>query len=215
MATKNTDTDTDTDTDLPPIQLLLPHVLTADHDGQTHAWLNAFCLLTMTPGAGTVEVTGKVLVGERYSDNVRLLQHLNDALDPSAVLAGYDLDETIAKLGRLPIDAEDSAPALDLLGKLHAMIENQCVIDMGCSEALRRSVRDHAAIQELELVDEIDSSNPDRLASALRDMAGACLLALSDAYVPAKLEMDLIIAWTIWHREQAVSSHSAVSLTSS
>lgn len=197
-----TETITDTTADLPPIQLLIPHVLSAEHDGDRHAWLHAFCLLTITPLADTVELTGEVRLGHRYAENWELVQHLADALDPTAVLAGHDLDSAINRLGRLPIDAREPASALTLLSKLEAMIDNQCCLDVGCTEDMRIIVHNSAIAHDLELHAELDEGNLDQLAIALRDKAGACVLALGECYIREDLQSQLIAAWHHWHRTQ-------------
>lgn len=195
-------TDTNTTAELPPIQLLIPHVLSAEHDGDRHAWLHAFCLATITPRMGTVELTGEVRIGHRYAENLDLVQHLVDALDSTAVLAGYDLDSAINQMGRLPLGAREQAPALALLSKLEAMIEHQLPLDVGCSEDMRIMVHNNAIAHDLELHAELDRCNLDQLAISLRDKAGACVLALADIYIPDDLQPQVIAAWRRWHRTQ-------------
>lgn len=197
-----TDTITDTTADLPPIQLLIAHVLSAEHDGDKHAWLHAFCLLTITPLADSVKLTGEVRLGHRYAENWELVQHLADALDPTAVLAGYDLDTAINRLGRLPIDARKPASALALLNKLEAMIDNQCCLDVGCTDDMRIMVHNSAIAHGLELHAELNQCSLEQLAIALSDKAGACVLALGECYIPEDLQPQLIAAWRHWHRNQ-------------
>lgn len=212
-------TNDDTRALLPPIQLLLAACPITDQPGDRYAWLHGFCCLTIQPGPYTVEVTGEVRIGHRYAENVDLISYLSEALNPDAVLAGYDLDDTISRLGRLPIDAEQSAPALALLNKLRAMIEGHPPLDLGCDEDGKIMVHNQSVAHNLEVSDAFDlfdetltvggveirschnHGNSARLAAELADTAGACLLAVRQCYLPEELGADLIAAWERWRRD--------------
>lgn len=198
----NTNTDTNVATDLTTIQVLVPLVLSAENDGNLHTWLSAFCLMTITPGPGTVQLTGQVHIGYRYDENTEMVQHLADALDPTAALAGYDLDNAIAQLGQLPSDSTAPAPSLEVLEKLQAMTEHQLPLDVGCDEDTRFLVHANAVVHGLKMNANPGQGNLDQLALSLRDRAGAIVIALGDLYIPAALQPHLIAAWQRWHRTQ-------------
>lgn len=210
-----------TGADLPPIQLLLAACPATDQPGDRYAWLQAFCLLTIQPGQHTLEVAGEVRIGHRHAETPDLVAYLAEALDPTATLAGYDLDDTISRLGRLPIDADQPAPALALLRKLRAMIDSRPPLDVGCNEDTRTTVHNQSVAHDLEFRDEFDifddvltiggveirgvhdNANAASLAVELADTAGACLLALGETYLPEELGPQLLAAWQEWRRCQA------------
>ena len=105
-----------------PIQVLaIDCPIVGDPDPRL-AWLQAYVLVTIQPTDDDTPVTGTVVIGERYADEMRLITSLEAALDPGAVLAGCELTEMVGRLGRLPIEASNSKPALALLDKLEAML---------------------------------------------------------------------------------------------
>jgi hypothetical protein len=213
-------TNDDTRAELPPIQLLIAACPITDQPGDRYAWLHGYCLLTIQPGPHNVDVTGEVRIGHRYAENADLVRHLADALDPGAVLAGYDLDDTISRLGRLPIDADQPATALALLAKLKAMIEAHPPLDVGCDEDSKIMVHNQSVAHDLEASENFDlfdetlavggveirschnRGNPKRLAVELADTAGACVLALGECYLPEELGPQLLAAWQRWRRSQ-------------
>lgn len=204
---------------LPPIQLLIAACQATNHVGARYAWLNGFCLLTIQPRQDSVELTGEVRIGHRFAENANLVRCLADALDPGAVLAGRDLDYTISRLGRLPIDADQPAHSLALLGKLAEMLEGHPPIDVGCDEDARNLVHNHAAEHSLEIdwgddwnEDDDDAADweeiirservlePGPLSRELADTAGACLLAIGDCWLGDELKPHLLATWESWRR---------------
>lgn len=189
----------DTPAHLPPIQLLVPLCLSADDCGERHTWLEAYALMTITPQGTALQFDGEIHIGNRYVDDPAFVQHLADALDPAAVLAGFDLDTMIRELGRLPLDVEEPGPALEMLGKLNAMLEEHPPIDLDCNDDARSAVRRHAEANGLTLDVPAGQCNRHEIARAIADHAGAYVLALAEQFIPAALEMRLIGAWADWH----------------
>ncbi|GGD91491.1 hypothetical protein GCM10011515_08950 [Tsuneonella deserti] len=213
-------TNNDIPADLPPIQLLITACPATDDPGDRYAWLNGFCLLTIQPRHHTVELTGEVRVGHRHAENAALVRYLAEAIDEEAVLAGYDLHDTISRLGRLPIGADQPTPAIALLSKLKRMLEAHVPLDVGWNDDTRRTVHNLSVEHDLELSGDIapycearvvgdeaiDRSHAregnDPLAVELADNAGACLLALGETYLPEELGPQIIAAWQRWRRSQ-------------
>lgn len=185
---------------MPPIQLLVPTCMSAEHSGDRYTWFHGFCLLTVRPTNSTVTLTGEVCVGHRVSENRMFVQHLANALDPDAVLAGYELDTAIDRLGRLPLDAADPVPAIELLSKLRAMLENHTPIDLAGDWDSQLEVQNQGNARDLRREFVADECNPQQLARNLADYASACLLALGELYLPEVLQPKLIAAWEAWHR---------------
>ena len=185
---------------IPAIQLLVPTCMSAEHRGDRYTWLHGFCLLTVQPTNSSVTLTGDVYVGHRMSENRDFVQHLANALDPDAVLAGYDLDTAIDILGRLPLDAADPVPAIELMSKLSAMLENHSPIDLAGDCDSQLEVQNQGNARDLRREFEVDECNPRQLARNLADHASACLLALGELYLPEVLQPKLIAAWEAWLR---------------
>jgi hypothetical protein len=214
-------TNDDMSAELPPIQLLIAACPATDEPGDRYAWLTGFCLVTIQPREHTVELSGEVRIGHRHAENASLVRHLAEALDEDAVIAGYDLDDTISRLGRLPLGADQPAPALALLSKLSSMLQAHPPLDVGWNEDSRRTVRNLSDAHNLELSAAIDpyrglpiaardttnrsypSHYPDPLPVELVDTAGACLLALGEYYLPEELGPQLVAAWQRWRRLHA------------
>ncbi len=213
-------TQDDTKMERSPIQLLIAACPATNEPGYRYAWLNGFALLTILPGEHSVELTGEVRIGHRHAENADLVRYLADALDPSAVLAGYDLDDTISRLGRLPIDADRPEPAVALLTKLRAMVDGHPPLDVGCDEDAKEMVHNQSVTHSLRLGGDISYFDEDRivgpekirldrgnndsdpLALELTDTACACVLALGECYLPDELGPQLFAAWHRWRRSQ-------------
>ena len=201
---------------LPPIQLLITACAATNNSGMRLGWLHGYCLLTYTPTGPGLRVEGDVRVGEFFSENLPVIQDLADALDPAAVLAGYDLTATISQLGRLPIEANDPAPALDLLAKLRSMLERQCPIELALTSDSQTEVAVQAVCNQLGSAEGLDDpelgslldfgkpisgydhADPHRLAIDLADMAGACMLALGNLCLADELRPLLETAMQKW-----------------
>ena len=188
---------------LPAIQLLIPSCIIVD-EGQTQlAWLDSYCLVTYSPGAANLKLDGVVRIGERFAENLEMIRDLTDALDPQAQLAGYDLTSVIGQLGRLPIEANDPQPALDLLAKIKAMLDMCDPIDLAIdvnsqTEVTVQLSRNHLgedntrAVPDLELGEigllaNPDYSNPYSIAADLTELASAYMLAIGQLYIPEEL----------------------------
>ena len=188
---------------LPAIQLLIPSCVIVD-EGQTQlAWLDGYCLVTYIPGDANVKVDGVVRIGERFAENLEIIRDLTDALDPQAQLAGYDLTAVIGQLGRLPKEASDPQPALDLLAKIKAMLDLYDPIDLAIDINSQTEVtaqlsrnnpgdNDTRAVSDLELGEiallaNPDYSNPYSIAADLTELASAYMLAIGQLYIPEEL----------------------------
>lgn len=202
---------------LPPIQLLVPACAAADASGLQLGWLRGYCLLTLRYVGAGLAIDGEVGIGDRYGQNAELTQALADALEPGAALAGCDLTAIVSKLGRLPIQATNPAPALDLLAKLKAMLEQETPLDLALNEQSRDEVLNqalrHGLIVNDESVDEYGeplnfgepeggsgSGNPYRQAIDLADTAGVYLLTVGSIYLEEKQQPQLAAAWQAWRK---------------
>jgi|GEM_PF-4207790 len=200
---------------LPPIQLLVPACTATDATGLRLGWLHGYCLLTLRHEGADLTIDGEVRIGERYGENASLTQALADALEIGAALAGCDLTAIIGQLGRLPIEAANPAPALALLSKLKAMLEQETPLDLALSEHSRDEVLLHAFRHDLivndEPVDEYgdplqfgaphsgaSSGNPYRQAMDLADTAGLYLLTVGSVYLEEAQQSHLLAAWQAW-----------------
>jgi len=201
---------------LPPIQLLIASCATIEDQETRLGWLQGYCVLTFRPVGAGLQLDGEVCIGERYGENSAMIQDLADALDPDAVLAGYDLTDTIGRLGRLPIGAKDPDPSLNLLAKLKTMLEQRSPIDLALTEDSQTEVTLQALRHQLGFGEELDGSeedfppdfafdtagqdhgNPHQMAVDLANMAGDCLLALGNIYLADELRPQLLAAWQEW-----------------
>lgn len=200
---------------LPPIQVLVPACTATDVSGLRLGWLHGYCLLTLRHVGADLTIDGEVRIGDRFDENTSLIQALADALEPGAALAGCDLTAIIGKLGRLPIEANNPAPALDLLAKLKTMLEQETPLDLALSEHSRDEVLTqalrHGLIVNDEPVDEYGeplqfggpdagtgNGNPYRQAIDLADTGGVYLLAVSSLYLEEAQQPQLIAAWQAW-----------------
>lgn len=202
---------------LPPIQLLVPACAAADASGLRLGWLHGYCLLTLRYVGAGLTIDGEVGIGDRYGQNASLTQALADGLEPGAALAGCDLTAIIADLGRLPIEADDPAPAISLLEKLRAMLEEQTPLDL----ALNGNSRDEVLLQAFKhdlLVndDPVDdygeplnfggpkigtgNGNPHRQAIELADTAGLYLLTVGSIHLEESQQPHLAAAWQAWRK---------------
>ncbi len=204
---------------LPPIQLLVPACASTDAatdaTGLRLGWLHGYCLLTLRHVGADLTIDGEVRIGNRYGENAALTQALADALEPGAVLAGCDLTSIIGQLGRLPIEANNPAPALHLLAKLRTMLEQQAPLDLALSEQSSEEVLlqalHHKLIVDDDPVDEYGepldfggtsagtgNGNPHRQATDLADTAGLYLLTVGSLYLAEEQQMQLLTAWQAW-----------------
>lgn len=168
------------------LHVLIPACHSIDKGEHRYAWLNGYCALRCRVYDGDVHIRGEVLIGQHIADNSGLISRLADALDPLAILVGMDLTAMISKFGRIPIDADDQAPALALLAKLRMMLEENTPIDL--------TLPDDAAL---------DSLNHHRLAKHLTRQASACLLAASALTFDRPTQRKVQEAWQAW-RERLV-----------
>jgi len=200
---------------LPPIQLLVPACTVADASGLRLGWLHGYCLLTLRHVGADLTIDGEVRIGDRYGENASLIQALADTLEIGAALAGSDLTAIVGQLGRLPIEANNPAPALDLLAKLKAMLQQETPLDLALSdysrdEVLLQAVR-HGLIVNDEPVDEYGeplnfgapaapagNGNPYRQAIDLADTAGLYLLSVGSVYFEEAQQPQLLAAWQAW-----------------
>lgn len=201
---------------LPAIQLLITSCAIADGDDMRSAWLHGYCLLTYRPVGASLHLDGEILIGEQYGENLAMTQHLADALDPDAVLAGYDLTDMISRLGRLPTESNDPQPALQVIAKLRAMLNRQSPIDLAINDASQTEVTLQALRAQLGRDDELSDTaeselfefgtlaadqgggRPHSLALDLAATAGACLLAIGKLYLAHDLQPELLAAWQQW-----------------
>ena len=200
---------------LPPIQLLVPACANTNATGLRLGWLHGYCLLTLRHVGADLTIDGEVRIGDRYGENASLTQALADALEPGAALAGFDLTSIIGELGRLPIEALNPAPALDLLTKLKEILEQEIPLDLALSEHSRDEVLlqalRHGLIVNDEPVDEngeplqcggpdagTGNGNPYRQAIDLADTAGVYLLAVGSLYLEEAQQPQLVAAWQAW-----------------
>lgn len=211
----NADANDNDNPTFPPIQLLIPICATVDDGGMRLAWLHGYSLVTFWPGGAGMQLAGQVRIAERYGENLGLIRDLADALDPDAVLAGYDLTDVIGKLGRLPIEANEPQPALDLLAKLKSMLEFHDPIDLAIDDNSQTEVTLQLLRHEFGNDDELytaadddlfefgliadqDSTNPHRLAVDLVETAGAYLLAIGELYLSEEFRPALLEAVANW-----------------
>ena len=201
---------------LPPIQLLITACAATNNPGMRLGWLHGYCLLTYTPAGPGLRVEGDVRVGEFFSENSALIQNLADALDPAAVLAGYNLTAMLSHLGRLPIEANDPAASLDLLAKLKSMLERQAPIELALTNDSQTEVAVQAVCNQLgsaegfddpklgslldfgKPVSGYDHADPHRLAIDLADMTGACMLAIGNLCLADELRPQLEAVMRKW-----------------
>lgn len=194
------------------IQLLVPACRSVNQTDINYAWLHGYCLINCHINADIV-VGGEVRIGDPHADNVELIGHLAASLDPTAVLAGNDLTNMLGRIGRLPIDAIDPAPALALLGKLQSMLDGQAPIDLAITPQSRNAVAAEASSKNFGRGEDrityevgqspantVDSGNPRLLAEWLADEASACLLALGRLTLTEAQMMRLDIAWEMWRQ---------------
>jgi len=196
----------------PPIQVLVTSCAAIDQPHRC-AWLHGFALLTLQPSGADVTVTGKVAVGERYGDDRPVIEALVTALDPAAVLACNDLTEQVARLGTLPLGAQEQAPSLALLETLQAMIEHHVVLDLSvCDDGplmLAIKAVEHGLIMhdeedegiDIRLVGLPDNLNPAHLAAELADTAGAIALAVGEVFLEIELRQPLLETWRRWRSQ--------------
>lgn len=201
---------------LPPIQLLITACATTNNPGMRLGWLHGFALLTCTPAGVSLHIDGEVRIGEFFGENLAMIQNLADALDPEAVLAGYDLTSMMSQLGRLPIEANDPRPSLDLLTKLKSMLEHQAPIELALSDDSQTEVAVQAVCNKLGSVEGFDDAehgnlldfgepisghenvDPHRMAVDLADTAGAYMLAIGNLYLADELRPQLEAALRRW-----------------
>lgn len=202
----------------PSIQLLVPSCQTVDDAGSGLTWLHGFCLVTFRPVGPGVQLGGIVRVGARYGENPAMVRELAKALDPAAVLAGDDLTSIVGSIGRLPIEANDQQPALDVLAKLKAMLMVHDPIDLAMDDHSRTEV----LVQHIRLLPGIeDDTNdaindawlaadvadrasvaPQHLAVELIQNARACVLAIGEIYLDEELRPALLAALENWERTE-------------
>jgi hypothetical protein len=130
----------------PPVQLLIPLCEAANDTGGSLTWLHAYCIVTIRPVGGVLQLNGRISLGQRYGD-LELIRNLAATLNSGAVLAGHDLTDIISKLGRLSIDANDAKPALSLLAMLKCMLCFHDPIDLTIDSESEAQV----AVQQLQL----------------------------------------------------------------
>ena len=194
-------------------QLLIPACRIMTQPGTDYAWLNGYCLISCSVEPDRVVLDGEVRIGDYPAENASLITGLAAALNPAAVLTGLDLTSTLSALGRLPIDAVDQVPALDLLGKLKAMLEAQTPIDLGVTSDTRDAVKAERLAMDLAIGRDrisseaekgwdprLDNGNPCLLAETLADEASACLLAMGQLLLTQVQQTQLDIAWRNWRR---------------
>lgn len=197
----------------PPIQLLVPTCPAVDAAGMNLSWLHGYCVMTLQPVGSGVRLSGELRVGERYGQNLSMIRDLAAALIPDAVLAGYDLTDSVSTLGRLPIEANDPQPALEVLAKLKSMLEAHDPIDLAIDDYSQTEVTlQHLRHQlgsddplnaeddlfEIGMPDDDISILPHRVAAALIEGAGAYLLAIGEMYLADELRPALSAAWGNW-----------------
>jgi hypothetical protein len=203
------------DYDLPfkPIQVLAVACSTLNDATSRSAWLHGYAVLTIQPTRDDVEVRGTVMICDRYVDDARLLTSLESALDPEAVLAGMDLTNVIAQLGRLPIGTSDQRPALALLDKIETMLGGDApldvAIDIGSRVAVALNVAEHKLLacrgctgsgeaNERQSFGSSGSLNPAYLAAELADTVSAAALTIGEMYLEPQQGEKLVAAWQRW-----------------
>lgn len=198
---------------VPPVQLLIPLCETANDTGVSLAWLHAYCVVTIRPVGGVLQLNGRISLGQRYGENLELVRNLAAALNSGAVLAGHDLTDVISKLGRLSIDANDAKPALRLLAMLKCMLCCHDPINL----AIDIDSQTQVAVQQLQLHPGMDqatknaidagwfetglgevSVRPYRIASDLVERARACIGAIAEIYLAGEQKPVLRAAWEKW-----------------
>lgn len=182
-------------------------------------WLHGFCLLTCRQDEEGVSVTGKLMTGERFADDAPLIRALTRELDQDAVLVGLDLTDMVARLGRLPTDAEDQKPALALLARLRAMLVANDPVDLALTDFTRDWLAASARENGLHLAERwnssehdlrsplgpgIDNLNPTRLATDLVETAGACLLAAAELRHRDN-HTSVAAAWRRWRSDLLIA----------
>lgn len=206
------------DYDLPfnPIQVLAVACTMLGDATSRSAWLNGYALLTIQPTRDDVEVTGDVVIGDRYVDDARLVTSLNAALKSDAVLAGLDLTSVVAQLGLLPIDVVDQRPALALLDKIETMLDEDAPLDVAIDIQsrltlaltaiehklqVRHAYTEPADANELQCFGSSGSLNPSQLAVELADTASAAALTIGEIYLDPQQNEQLVSAWQRWHQD--------------
>jgi hypothetical protein len=202
-----------------PIQLLITACPTTCEQEHGYAWLHGYCLLSYQEVNGAVHLNGQVRIGNRYTEDPAVLSDLAQALNPRARLAGLDLTDTISRVSRLAIDAENQQPALTLLLRLKAMLEEVPPIELALNEEGLTELVAQIRLRELGTCDVLegraelklvargltllnnrDNGNPHRLAVELADTAGACILSAGELYLAENLRPKLSAAWQHWRR---------------
>ena len=201
---------------LPPIQLIVPLCQTVDDAGSTLAWLHGYCLATFRIVGAGIRLDGTLAIGKRYGENLGLINDLASALDAGAVLAAYDCHDLISRLGRLPIEANDPKPALELLAMLKCMLNFHDPIDLAIDDDSQTEV----AVQYLRLPVGMDQETrdaldddlfetgwsnetdlrPHRVASDLIESTRAYIGAIGALYFAEEMRSPLLTAWDAWER---------------
>ena len=199
---------------VPPIQLLIPLCHTIDEPDGSLAWLLGYCLVSLRTVGGAIQLDANICLGARFGENLALIQGLAFALNPRAVLAGYDCHDLVSKLSRLPIEAGDPEPAFDLLATLRAMLSGHDPVDLaldeesltevarqylGLAPGLHQEGRDmpHNDAAEDGSSDESRSRLP-HVAADLVDIARSYVGSLAALYFPEKVQPAIITAWDEW-----------------
>ena len=212
----------------PPIQLLVPICPTFEGDGMTLAWLHGYALLTYRPDGAGMTFDAEIRINERYRENLALIRSLADALDPKAVVAGYDLTLIIGNLGRLPIESKQPRPALDLLDKLKTMLETFDPIDLSINDTTQSEVALQLMRHQLgveaegaindELIefgpfDEGQSLNVLSIGNDLIETAAAYMLSIGQLCLAAEILPLLTDAVNQWeHRAKRQLCPMAIAL---
>lgn len=198
----------------PPIQLLIPLCQTGDDDGRLMVWLHGYCLVTIRPVGPDLQLSGRITLGGRYRENLDLIRGLACALQPGAVIAGYDLHHALGRLGKLAVDANDPKPALALLARLGSMLGFHDPLDLAVDDQSQTEV----AVQCLRLPPGVDqetrdalddelfeagfseetSLRPHRVTAELLDNARAYIGTIAELYFPEELRPAFIDAWDAW-----------------
>ena len=200
-------------TEAPPLQVLIPACRSVRQPEADYVWLHGYSLLTMRVGINAIQLDGEVKIGHRFAENTELVSSLADALDPAAVIVGVDLTSMVSTLGRLPIDADDPAPALAVLSKMRSMLEGHEPIDLGITDQTMNLVYAERLFIEFTVdpdqIDpdgnrsdhaDVDSCNPRLLAEYLADEAGACLFSLGQIILTEAQHGQLATAWRNWRQ---------------
>lgn len=198
----------------PPIQLLIPLCQTADDDGRLLVWLHGYCLVTIRHVGVGFQLSGRIALGQRYSENLDLIRGLASALHSGAILAGYDLHHAIGQLGKLAVDASDPKPALELLVMLKCALGFHDPIDLAIDDQSQSEVAvqclrlppgmDQAATDALDAelfeagFSDETSLRPHRIAADLMDSARGQVGAIAALYFPEKMQPPLLAAWDAW-----------------